>query len=531
MRNFQEIGRSQIYSQSGLAATSHPFATLEAISILKEGGNAIDAAIAASVVLSVVEPQSTGIGGDCFALIHRKGDKAPVAINGSGKAAAYADPSFFEKNGINELGINSVHSVTIPGCVDAWSKMSKNYGKLPWKRLFDGAINYAKNGFPVMEKIASDWEQTKDRLKLNETTSKTFLKNNSDPYKLGEIFTNPNLAKTLELIATEGKEVFYEGPIAKDIVLSLNKAGGFHELKDLKEQDTLIQEPIKVNYRDKTLFQCPPNNQGITALIIMKILEKFDISQYPPMSVERFHLEAEATKLAYYLRDQLVADNSNKAINYESYLTTEYLEKMQNLISLDKCLVPPSKILDPQFSPDTVYLTVVDKEQNAVSFINSIFHSFGSCITTENTGIVLHNRGACFTLQKGHPNCIAPGKRPMHTIMPGMIYKDGEFFLSYGVMGGQYQPVGHIQFLNNFLEYGMTIQESLNFPRAFNYAGTFELEQRVPKEIEEKLKEIGHKTKRASNPLGGGQAIGLDLKNNVFLGGSDPRKDGCALGF
>jgi len=531
MRNFQEIGRSVIYSQSGLAASSHPFASLEAISILKQGGNAIDAAIAASAVLAVVEPQSTGIGGDCFALIHQKGDKKPTAINGSGKAASYADLSFFEKNNINELNINSVHSVTIPGCVDAWSKMSQKYGKLPWKKLFESAINYAKNGFPVLERISHDWNETKHRLNLNESTAKTFLKKDGSPYKVGEIFTNANLGKTLEIIANEGKEAFYEGEIAKDIVSTLQKAGGFHELKDLMQQDTLIQDPIQVNYRDKTLFQCPPNNQGITALIIMKILEEFNINQYPAMSFERFHLEAEATKLAYSLRDQIVADNTNNKIDYESYLSSSYFKKLHELIKFDKCLIPPSKIHDPLFSPDTVYLTVVDKDQNAVSFINSIFHSFGSCITTENTGIVLHNRGACFTLKKGHPNCIAPGKRPMHTIMPGMIYKDGEFFMSYGVMGGQYQPVGHIQFLNNFLEFGMAVQEALDFPRAFNYGGVFQLEERISKEVEEKLKSVGHNTMRLMMPLGGGQAIGLDLVNNVYYGGSDPRKDGCAIGF
>ncbi len=428
MRNFHEIGRSLIYSMNGLAATSHPLATLEAILILKQGGNAIDAAIAANAVLSVVEPQSTGIGGDCFALIHIQGNKKPIAINGSGKAASYADVSFFEKRKIDTLDINSVHSITIPGCVGAWSKMSKTWGKLSWGDLFKSAIDYSKKGYVVLERIAYDWDEIKNSLSFNKNTSNTFLKTNGQAYKTGDIFINPKLGKSLELIAKEGKEAFYEGEIAKDIVFSLEKIGGLHSLKDFQQQDTLVLEPIQVEYRDKILYQCPPNNQGITALIIMKILEELKINQYAPMSFERFHLEAEATKLGYYLRDQIVGDNPENKLNYyNKFLDQNYIEKLQKLISFEKALDFFDKNLQRVFSPDTVYLTVIDKDKNVVSIINSIFHPFGSGITTDNTGIVLHNRGACFSLKRNHPNCIAPGKRPLHTICQVWYTKMGNF--------------------------------------------------------------------------------------------------------
>ena len=537
MRNFQEIGRSIVYSLNGLAATSHPLASCEAISILKKGGNAVDAAIAASLVLSVVEPQSTGIGGDCFALIHTPDAHSPISINGSGKAASYSDISYFNQRNIKNIDINSVHSITIPGSIDAWSTMSKKWGKLPWNELFKSSINYANNGFVVFERIAYDWEESKQNLQHNENTSKTFLKSDGTAYKVGNIFKNPKLGKSLEIIATQGRNAFYEGDIAKDIVSSLQKVGGLHTLQDLQQQNTLVLDPIKVSYKDKTLYQCPPNNQGITTLIIMKILEEMNINQYPAMSFERFHLEGEATKIAYYLRDHIVGDNIynkdhsfTKVLDYDKYLNKAYLSKLRNMIKMDKCL-KPFENFERILSPDTVYLTVIDKDKNVVSMINSIFHSFGSGITTDNTGIVLHNRGACFTLENGHINCIAPGKRPLHTIMPGMVYKNNRFLLSYGVMGGQYQPVGQIQFLNNFLEFNMNIQESLNFPRAFHFGDKFQLEKRVSKEIEEKLKKIGHRTIRIESPLGGGQAIGINWENVVCYAGSDPRKDGCALGY
>lgn len=530
MRNFHKIDRSMIYSLNGIAASSHPLATLEAISILKQGGNAIDAAIAANVVLAVVEPQSTGIGGDCFALLHLKGNEKPIAINGSGKAASYANPSYFKEKNITNIDINSVHSITIPGCIDAWSTMSKKWGKLPWNELFKTAISYAKNGFVVMERVAFDWEKSKKWLQTNKNTKETFLKANGEVFKTGDVFKNPNLAKTLEKIANEGGQAFYTGDIAKDIVTSLEKVGGLHNLEDFKNQDTIISDAISVNYRDKTLYQCPPNNQGITALIIMKILEKFNISKFPAMSFERFHLEAETTKLAYHIRDQIVSDDITK-IDYDKYINDEYLDKLRDTIKFDRCLDPLDSNLEKVFSPDTVYMTIIDKDQNAISFINSIFHAFGSGITTDQTGIILHNRGACFQLKNNHPNCINSGKRPLHTIMPGMIYKKGKFLVSYGVVGGQYQPVGHVQFLNNYLEYNMDIQQALNFPRAFHFGKVFQLEERVDKEIEEKLKFVGHIIERDETPLGGAQAVGVNLDNGVFFGGSDPRKDGCAMGY
>lgn len=533
-RNFHDIGRSVVYSLNGIAATSHPLATHEAIDILKRGGNAIDAAIAANIVLAVVEPQSTGIGGDCFSLIHLPGAEKPIAINGSGKAPSYLDHSFFSKQNLDKIPIDSPHSVTIPGCVDAWGTMSKNYGRLPWAELFKNAISYARKGFVVHERIAFDWEDGVERLKNNKNSRELFLKEGNKSYCAGELFKNEKLGNTLEIIAKNGPRAFYEGEIAEDIVNSLQDLGGKHNLEDFKAQDTILTEPISINYRDVKLFQCPPNNQGITALIMMKILEEFQINQYEPMSFERLHLEAEASKIAYLIRDLIIADPKVIHLSeYEKYLTPKTIEKYRKMISLDKCLDVnlETKEKGPWFSPDTIYLTVIDQEKNAVSLINSIFYGFGSAITTNNTGIVLHNRGACFSLDHKHPNCISGGKRPLHTIMPGMIYKDKEFMLCYGVMGGQYQPVGQMQFLNNFLEFKMNVQEALNFPRAFHFNNLFQLEERVPKEVEEKLQKVGHKTVRGKTPLGGGQASGIIVKDQVLFAGSDPRKDGCALGY
>ena len=528
MRNFHLPGRSNILSANALAATSHPLATLEALSILKNGGNAIDASIAASAVLAVVEPNATGIGGDCFAIITKKG-KNPISYNGSGITPEKLSLSYFKEKKINSIDLNSPHSVTIPGALDAWNAMHYEHGKLDFQQLFINAIKYARNGFYVTEKVATSWLESIGKLNKNKNSKKIFL-NNGKSFNFGSKHKNEALAETLELVSKKGSKEFYYGKIAKDIVDSLNELGGLHTIEDFSKQKTIKSNTINSDYKNYILHQCPPNGPGITVLLMMKIIEKLNIEKYQSMSFERFHLEAEVTKQAYKLREDNIGDPKFNDINLDLMLSSNVINNALKNISINKCYdIGNLKI---PAHPETTYLTVVDKDLNAVSFINSICYAFGSGITTNNSGILLQNRGVNFRIQENHPNCIDGLKRPLHTIIPGMVMdKNNRTILSYGVMGGQYQPVGHTHVLNNIFDYNMTIQEAIDFPRAFYFENNYLIEEGIKSEVEKKLIEVGHKIVKAKSPHGGGQAISIDWNKGLLIGGSDSRKDGCALGY
>jgi gamma-glutamyltranspeptidase/glutathione hydrolase len=464
MTKLQFEKRESVLSTNGMAATSHPLVSLEAISILREGGNAVDASIAASIMLSVVEPNATGIGGDCFAIVSLNG-KNPIAYNGSGIAPEKAKLDFFIKNNIKNIGLESPHSITIPGAIHAWETIHKQHGKLDFQQLFLKSINYAREGFQITQNVSENWKKNILKLCNNKNTKKIFSKNGLS-YNLSEKFKNIPLSNTLEKISKKGSKEFYEGDITLDMVGSLNKVGGLHSLEDFSKQKTEAVNTISSIYKGKTLHQCPPNGPGITVLLMMKMIEKLNIENYKVDSVERFHLEAEVTKLAYSIREKNIGDPKFINLDLKNVLSEKAIDEAVKKILMNKCY-NVGKLNIPAH-PETVYLTVVDKDFNAVSIINSICYAFGSGITTENTGILFQNRGTNFRLEENHPNCIDGLKRPLHTIIPGMVCNNlDQPILSYGVMGGQYQSVGQTHILNNIFDYGMNPQEAYLFLELF----------------------------------------------------------------
>ena len=527
MNNQSTINKDAI-SSNGMAATSHPLATDEAIRILKKGGNAVDAAIAASVVLSVVEPNATSIGGDCFAIIKMEG-KNTVAYNGSGIAPEKASFEYFKKKKIDKIGLTSPHSVTIPGALSAWKKIHNDFGKLDFEELFLAAINFAKNGFKVTKVVAGAWNNSLNKL-LENKNSKKLLLNYGKSYQISDVRKNIPLGEALELINKKGISEFYEGSIAKDMVNSLNELGGLHTLEDFSKQRTIKSETIYSKYNNIEIHQCPPNGPGVAVLIMMKLLEKLEISKFNYNSVERFHLEAEVTKQTYKVKEENIGDPNFINFDLEKILGDENINNIFKNISLNNCCDVGD--LNIPSHPETVYLSVVDKDLNSVSIINSVCYAFGSGITTEKTGIVLHNRGTNFRVEEGHPNCIEGLKRPLHTIIPGMVLdNNNNSILSYGVMGGQYQPVGQVHVLNSILDYNLSPQEAISFPRAFHFNNIYKLEKSVSKEIKDGLNKLGHNTQYIDGTHGGGQAIKIDRHKGNLIGGSDPRKDGYAKGY
>ena len=528
MRDFHLPGRSPAYGTGGMAATSHALATLTAVDILRAGGNAVDGAIAAAAVLCVVEPQATGIGGDCFALYAPAGTGEVIALNGSGKAPAAAHLSWYLEQGMKRISLQSPHSVTVPGAVDAWCQLHGDYGKMAFADLLAPAIRLAEEGYTVHSRVAHDWAQLAKKLKVTDNASRMLLIDGQAP-RAGDRHRQPELGRTLQTIAEQGRAGFYTGSVAEDMVGYLQSLGGLHTLEDFAAPQSEYVTPISTQYRGYEVVECPPNGQGLTALIMLNILSGFSLTDFAPMSAQRLHLECEAARLAYGVRDRTIADPDQADIPLEMLLSEDYAAKLRAKISLDK-VMPPLADSDFPTHPDTVYLCVVDAEGNAVSFINSVFHGFGSGLVSPKTGVVLQNRGAGFRLEAGHPNAIAPHKRPLHTIIPGMLMKAGRAVMPFGVMGGDYQPTGHAHFLTNLLDYRMDVQTALDFPRVFHDGNACQVERGVPDLVKAELRAIGHQVVPVVSPHGGGQAIWIG-ENGGLIGGSDPRKDGCALGY
>jgi gamma-glutamyltranspeptidase/glutathione hydrolase len=528
MRNFHLAGRSTVHAGNAMVATSHPLASLTAIEVLRSGGTAADAAVAACALLGVIEPQSTGIGGDCFALVQPRGDGKIVAYNGSGRAPMAAEASWYLERGIKAIPLTSAHAVSIPGAVDAWATILRDHGKLGLDTLLQPAIKAAEEGYVVAPRIAFDWKNQFDKLKKG-TNTERYLLPHGKPAVAGDVIRQPELGQTLRAIANNGRDAFYEGAIAEDMVETLRGIGGLHTLDDFAGHTTETTAPIGTMYKGYDVWQCPPNGPGITMLVMLNILSRFDLTKFPALSVERFHLEAEAARIAYLMREQYIGDPAHVDVDVVRILTREFAEEYGSKIRMDRLLDLPN--VTPPMNPSTVYITVVDRDRNVCSFINSIAHAFGSAIVSNKTGILLQNRGGGFRIQPGHPNCIGPGKRPLHTIIPSIVTKAGRAVMPFGVMGGQYQPVGQTHVLTNLLDYGCDVQEAIDMPRGLHYEGVYQLEDGVPAEIVEGLKKLGHKTTSVVSPLGGGQAIWIDWDKGTLTGGSDPRKDGCALGY
>jgi len=526
-RDFHLPGRSPVYAREGMAATSHPLASLAAIETLKAGGTAADAAVAAVAALCVVEPAMTGIGGDCFCLVARP-DQPVWGYNGSGRAAAAVTTEKLQAQGMGlKIPATSPHAVTVPGAIEAWGAILAAHGRFGLDRALQPAIRYAEDGFPIAPRVGTDWANFADKLKGSAGSTQHYLANGGAP-AIGDVWRFPALAATLKALAAGGPKAFYEGPIAADIAATVAAAGGFLVAEDLARHHGDVVTPIATNYRGLDVVELPPNGQGLTALVLLNILETFNLAKLDPSGPERYHLALEAARLAFAIRDTHIADPVYMREPVPGLLDKAFARKLAALIDPDKRMTLPKA---PKPGSDTIYLTVVDRDRTAVSIINSLYSGFGTGICTERTGIMLHNRGSGFVVEPGHPNTIAPGKRPMHTIIPALAMRDKRCVMPFGVMGADYQPMGHAHVITNMVDYGMDVQAAIDDPRIFYEGERSLVENGVSAAAVEGLKARGHTVARRPLPLGGGQAIQIDWERGVLIGGSDPRKDGCALGY
>lgn len=530
MRNFELPGRSLAVGRSGMAATSHPQSTLAAIDILRQGGNAIDAAVAACAVQSVVEAGSTGIGGDCFALIAPNGTDKIVAYNGSGRTPAAAATEYYLHQGITSIERSTPHAVTVPGAVDAWMQLVADHGRLRMEAILQPAIELARSGYVITPRVAHDIAAQVEMLRRDPTARRIFLADGEAP-TVGSIQHQPELADTLEAIGRQGRDAFYEGSVAEDMVNYLQSLGGLHTLDDFAVAKGEYVTPIKTRFRGYDVHECPPNGQGIIALMILNILSHFHGSG-DPLSVERMHTEIEATRLAYAARESFLADPSLASVPVDYLLSEQLAEELAAGINPERAIETLPSFNGAEHK-DTVYICVVDSDRNAVSFINSIFHSYGSGLVAPKSGVLFHNRAQSFVLDPAHPNVIASRKRPLHSIIPGMVTRGGRAVMPFGVMGGHYQAMGHAHFLSKVFDYGLDLQTAIDLPRLFPLPGTnmVEIETRLRDRLGAQLEERGFRLKPPAWAIGGAQAIWINWERGTLLGGSDPRKDGLALGI
>lgn len=525
MRDFHLPGRSPVIAANGICATSHPLAAKTAVDMLERGGNAMDAAIAAGVLLGICEPQMTGIGGDCFVLYTLPGSDEVHALNGSGRAPAGADAALLRQRGDSSVPLFSADAVTIPGAIDAFCHLSETVGTAGLDAVLAPAIRYADQGVPVAPRVAFDWARETEKLKG--AARDHFLIDGSAP-QTGQMFSAPGQAEVLRRIAKDGRDVFYTGEVAEDMLRALNDLGGLHTADDFAGVSATQTLPISGPYKGIDVVEHPPNGQGATALLMLNILDQFDIAGMDPIGAERIHIEAEAAKLAYDARNRFLADPDQTA-RLDHMLSPETAQKLAALIDPNRAMASPASVSE-QVHKDTIYITVVDKDRMAVSLIYSIYHGFGSGIASEKFGILLQNRGAGFTLEEGHPNELKGGKRPMHTIIPGMIRENGKVIMPFGVMGGAYQPNGHARFASNLQDFGMDPQSAIDAPRAFSDQGTLNVERGYTDAVRAQLSEMGHSVAVPDVAIGGAQAI-LMRPDGMLEGASDARKDGCALGY
>lgn len=525
MRDFQLPGRSEVLATTGMCATSHPLAALTAVDILKRGGNAMDAAIAAAVLLGICEPQMTGIGGDCFVLYSRPGNDTVHALNGSGRAPRAADAETLRARGQTAVSLTGPDAVTVPGAIDAFCHLSETVGKLGLDAVLAPAIYYAEAGVPVAQRVAFDWQDCAPT--LQGSARDAYLIGGAVP-RVGQMFRAPGQAEVLRRIARDGRDAFYAGEVAEDMIAALTARGGVHTAADFAAARCTETVPVAGPYKGVDLVEHPPNGQGATAILLLNILGHFDIAAMDPLGAERAHIEAEATKLAYDARNRFIAD-ADHTTRLDHMLAPETAARLAALIDPHRSM-PAAAPLTEAVHKDTVYLTVVDGDRMAVSLIYSIYHGFGSGIASDKFGILMQNRGAGFTLQPGHPNELVGGKRPMHTIIPGMLTEGGRPIMPFGVMGGAYQPTGHARFVSNLRDFGMGMQAAIDAPRCFADAGVMKVERGYPDAVRQQLTDMGHQVVTPDTALGGGQAIRI-RDDGVLEGASDPRKDGCALGY
>ncbi len=533
--------RSVVLARNGIIATSQPLASAAGLAVLQQGGNAIDAAVTAAAVLSVVEPTMNGIGGDLFALVYDPKTKSVRGLNASGRAPASATADEFRRRGPGSIPDRGELSVTVPGVVDGWSELLRMHGTITLARALEPAIRYARDGYGVSEIIAAQWRNEQATLARDPSAARTFLADGRAP-EAGEIFRNPDLARSLERIAAGGRDAFYRGSIAEAIGEDMRRRRGLLTAADLAAHRSDWTDPISTTYRGHQVLEFPPNTQGIVALEMLNVLEGYDLKGMGHNSAAYLHLLIEAKRIAFADRNAWIADQeATPADAVRRMLSKEYAAERRKEILPDRAATryaplsiagtAPDGNERPQAHGDTVYLAAADKDGNVISLIQSLYESFGAGIVAGDTGIVLHNRGSLFSLRAGHPNVIAPGKRPLHTLVPAMVLKDGRPWLSFGVMGGDMQPQGHVQVLLNMIDFGMNVQEAGEAPRFRHTAGGVALESAIPPEARKGLESRGHRLIRSAGVFGGFQGILIDPKTGVLMGGSDPRKDGLAVGW
>jgi gamma-glutamyltranspeptidase / glutathione hydrolase len=535
--------RSEVIAQHGMACTSHPLATQAAIDILKKGGTAVDAAIAANAVLGVVEPEMNGIGGDLFAIVYDSKTKKLYGLNASGRSPYSLTLDEFKKRGLTSIPISGVLSVSVPGCVDGWFELNRKFGKLSMQQILTPAIDYALNGFPLADEAAFYWNDLKKLFIKNPNISDVYFPNGKQPQR-GDIFKNSQLASTLNKIATGGRDAFYKGDIAKTIDAFMKKNGGFLSYKDLEDHTSTWVDPVSTTYRGYRVWELPPNGQGIAVLQMLNILEGFDFTKIPFGSAEHIHLFVEAKKLAYEDRAKYYADPDFAKIPVGRLISKGYADERRNLIKMDQASADFAAGDVSLKDGETVYLTVADSEGNMISLIQSNFFAFGSGMLPDGLGFVLQNRGRLFNLEEGMNNTYAPHKRPFHTIIPGFVTKDDKPYMSFGVMGGGFQPLGQVQVLMDIIDFGMNGQEAADAFRIDHQGssdptgrkstgvGTIYLESGFSFEAIRSLMQRGHKVAyQVPGNYGGYQAIRYDAEKKVYYGSSDPRKDGMAAGY
>ena len=525
--------RSMVISQRGIVATSQTLASQAGAQILARGGSAIDAAIAANATLTVVEPMMNGIGGDLFVLYREANTGKLYGLNASGWAPKKLTVEVLKKNGHIRMPDSGIHSVTVPGCVDGWEKLHKRFGRLPWPEVFKPAIHYAKAGFPVTELIQQSWRDSYAKLAGDENGRRIYLPDGRVP-QTGDLFRNPEMGKALELISAQGAAAFYRGPIVQSLLKTSRRLGGVMEADDLSEFQSEWVEPISTEYRGWKIYELPPNGQGIAALEMLNLMEQFPLGTYDAMSAAAFHLKIEAQKLAYTDLARYLGDPRFGPVPVAGLLSKAYAAERARLIDANRATCQQKAGNPLPAAGDTIYLSVVDREGNIASLIQSIYLSFGSGIVVDDYGFHLHNRGGLFTLEENHSNTVAPRKRPFHTIIPAYMEKGG-IEIGFGIMGGLNQAQAHAQFVSYLADHGMNIQAALEAARftKLNFGGCdVMIEGRVPAETMEKLREKGHLIQTLghfSSWVGGGQAVMRDTRRKVNFGASSPRKDGAAV--
>jgi gamma-glutamyltranspeptidase/glutathione hydrolase len=543
--------RSAIYGRNGMIATSQPLASAAGLKALQDGGNAIDAAVTAAAVLAVVEPSMTGIGGDLFAIVYDAKTKTLHALNASGRSAYAATPQEYAKRGQTRMPATGVLSVTVPGVIEGWSELLSKYGTLPMAKAVAPAIEYAKNGYAVSEIISGQWMASEKKLAADPVTAATFLPN-GHPLQPGEIFANPHLAATLEAVAKGGRDAFYKGPITRAIVADMKRRDGLLDERDFTDHKADWVEPISTTYRGYDVYEMPPNTQGFLVLEMLNILEGFDVKAMGHNSPEALHALVEAKRIAFADRAAYLGDpGSVPPAVLKTLISKDYAALRRKEIDPQHAAesykagvmpgVPPTAAIAEALQNftgldrgDTIYMTAADGKGNFVSLIQSLFSDFGSGIVAGDTGIVLHNRGSGFNLTPGSPDQIAPHKRPLHTLIPAFVMKDGRPWLSFGVMGGDHQAQGHTQVLLNAIDFGMNVQEAGEAARVTHGNNGLLVESNVPESVRAALIRRGHKVASNANPggaFGGFQGIMLDPRTGVLMGGSDVRKDGLAIGY